>query len=107
LVPARQAFHHAPAPMDGFDHQPIFFLLERAGGINQQTAGFKALNCITQEGDLLTMQVDQVGRLQTPLDFRIAPQGAGTGARGVHQDAVEPRRGKAKAEFHPAPRAGS
>src|SRR5216684_682844 len=35
------------------------------------------------------MQVQQVRGLQTPLDFRIAPQRAGTGARGVHQNAVE------------------
>ena len=31
----------------------------------------------------------QIGRLETPLDFRIAAERARAGARGVHQNAVE------------------
>src|SRR6266849_2767769 len=49
--------------------------------------------CRAQNGDLKSLQLGQIVRLQAPLDFGISRERAGTGARDVGEDSIEKRSG--------------
>jgi len=67
----------------------VLFLFERARGINQTPAGAQMLKRLAHESYLLGVKVGQVDRLETPLDFGIASDGASSGARRIDENAIE------------------
>ena len=73
----------------GFDDILILFAFEGAGGVDQEPIGFQKLQRVGEDGGLAGLEVLDIRGGETPFDFGIAGEGAGTGAGGVDQDAVE------------------
>src|SRR5690242_17663100 len=67
----------------------IFFVFERAGGVDQTTSGRERGKGLGQQGGLALVERRDVGLFQSPLNLRIARQRAGSRTRGIHQNAVE------------------
>src|SRR4051794_18762468 len=67
----------------------VFLGFQGTGRVNQNAAGSQRRAGIAQQGRLALLEIRQVLGAQLPLDFGIAPEGAGAGTRGVYQDAVE------------------
>src|SRR5207244_4182341 len=74
---------------DGGGHSLVLFRLERAGGVDQQTAGRKRGAGVGQQGGLAPLEILKIGTGEPPFDFGIAAQRAGAGAGSVDQYAVE------------------
>src|ERR1035437_2694461 len=76
-------------PWNGGDHGFILFRLERTGGIHQQATGREGRARIGEQRGLAAMEILEMGGREPPLDFGVAAEGAGAGARNVEEDAVE------------------
>src|SRR5271157_1413633 len=70
---------------DGF----VLFGLQRAGGVDQNSAGSQDLERLFEEGRLAPVQVVEIGGDEAPLDLGIAAKRAGAGTGSVEEDAVE------------------
>lgn len=67
----------------------ILFLLQRASRVDDSSPDADLLHRRLQNGGLSHLQIFEIFWLQSPLDFRIASERAGTGAGNVGEDAVE------------------
>src|SRR5271170_1837507 len=92
-VETRQALAGLPVAGDFsgdfLDDELVLFHFERARGVNQAAAGTEMLQRLTEERYLLGVEVEQIARLEAPLDLGIAAEGAGAGARRVDQHAIK------------------
>lgn len=55
----------------------VFLALERAGGIDEQAAGGKALEGVAENEGLAPVKISKIGGSETPFDFGVAGEGAG------------------------------
>src|ERR1051326_6907276 len=63
------------------NHGLVFFGLERAGGVDQQTPACERGACAGEQRQLAGLQVGEIGGDKAPFDFRIAPESSGAGTR--------------------------
>ena len=74
---------------EGFDHLGIFGGHDRAGGVQQDAAGFKQWPEVIEQCALQLSQLGNVGGAAQDFDIRVTADNAGGGAGGVEQDAVK------------------
>ena len=80
---------HFGAQAEGLNHVAVLFIFERAGGVDDPAAGLHEAARLIEDFALAGGENIGVAGLQSPLDLGIAAQGAGAGAGGVDQNAVE------------------
>src|ERR1700680_2651308 len=71
-VSSGQPLDDSPCSGKSIDDGLILLRLQRTGGVDELAARIQMPQRIPQKGDLLVMEFEQVGRLQTPLDLRVS-----------------------------------
>jgi hypothetical protein len=67
----------------------VFFRFERAGGVDQQTAGPEAGEGVAEDSSLAGGVADEVLGREAPLDLGVAAECARAGTGGINQDPVK------------------
>src|SRR4051794_3258185 len=70
----------------------VLFRLERAGGIDERSAGREKAQGIGEQRGLAGLEVGEVFGLEAPFDLGISPERSGAGAGRIDQNAIESRR---------------
>jgi hypothetical protein len=76
------------ALQEGGDGVLVFVAAKRAGGIDEQAAGFHARGVGGQDFELRLVECGNRLGLHIPFEVGLAAPGAGTGAGGINEDAV-------------------
>jgi hypothetical protein len=85
------AFHQSKMMLlcERGDKINVFSLIDRAGRIDEASAGLEAWESVGEDGGLNFGELVDIGGLQSPADIDAATDHAGIGTRHIEQDGIE------------------